>query len=82
MYCSKGVINMAYFNVCDNCGAHLDPGEVCDCMKKPAEGTNQGGQVVDLKDSQQLIATYYYYTTSAPKSQAEKLKGIDENEKN
>jgi len=65
---------MAYFNVCDNCGAHLDPGEVCDCMKKPAEGTNQGGRVVDLKDSQQLIATYYYYTTSAPKSQEGVMK--------
>lgn len=25
---------MAYFNVCDRCGAHLDPGEVCDCTSK------------------------------------------------
>jgi hypothetical protein len=22
---------MAYFNVCANCGARLDPGERCDC---------------------------------------------------
>lgn len=25
---------MAYFNTCDECGAHLDPGETCDCMTK------------------------------------------------
>lgn len=23
---------MAYYNTCDLCGAHLDPGESCDCM--------------------------------------------------
>lgn len=23
---------MGYFRVCENCGAHLDPGEVCDCI--------------------------------------------------
>ncbi len=22
---------MAYYNVCSNCGAYLDPGEKCDC---------------------------------------------------
>lgn len=22
---------MSYFKVCPHCGAHLDPGEVCDC---------------------------------------------------
>lgn len=22
---------MAYYNECPNCGAHLDPGERCDC---------------------------------------------------
>lgn len=27
---------MAYFKVCPDCGAHLDPGERCDCQgKKP-----------------------------------------------
>lgn len=25
---------MAYFNVCENCGAHLDPGERCTCQKE------------------------------------------------
>lgn len=23
---------MAYFTTCPHCGAHLDPGEYCDCM--------------------------------------------------
>lgn len=23
-----------YFIVCENCGAHLDPGEVCDCKSE------------------------------------------------
>lgn len=23
---------MAYYKVCPHCGAHLDPGEVCDCQ--------------------------------------------------
>ena len=22
-----------YYNKCEHCGAHLDPGEVCDCKK-------------------------------------------------
>ena len=22
---------MAYYNTCQNCGANLDPGEICDC---------------------------------------------------
>ena len=26
---------MSYFRECPNCGAHLDPGERCDCEKKP-----------------------------------------------
>lgn len=23
---------MAYYNTCPHCGAHLDPGERCDCQ--------------------------------------------------
>ncbi len=34
---------MSYYNVCPRCGAHLDPGEPCDCMA--AEGA--GGQTED-----------------------------------
>lgn len=25
---------MAYYNTCPNCGANLDPGERCDCMRE------------------------------------------------
>jgi len=24
---------VAYFNKCSNCGANLDPGETCDCIR-------------------------------------------------
>lgn len=27
---------MSFYRECPNCGAHLDPGEACDCEKKPA----------------------------------------------
>ena len=26
---------MAYYRICPGCGANLDPGEVCDCVKEP-----------------------------------------------
>ena len=25
---------MAYYNICPECGAYLDPGEVCDCRRQ------------------------------------------------
>jgi len=25
---------LAYYNVCETCGAHLDPGERCDCEEE------------------------------------------------
>ena len=28
---------MAYYRQCERCGAHLDPGEICDCIKKAAQ---------------------------------------------
>lgn len=28
---------MGYFHVCPRCGAHLDPGETCDCLDVEAE---------------------------------------------
>lgn len=37
---------MSYFHICPRCGAHLDPGEVCDCRneeKAPASVGSTGG---------------------------------------
>ena len=32
---------MSYYRICEECGAHLDPGEVCDCQKETvADATN------------------------------------------
>ncbi len=29
-----------YYRVCPDCGAHLDPGEKCDCENETKEETN------------------------------------------
>lgn len=35
-------MNKPYYNVCPNCGAHLDPSERCDCMNNTkGESMNQ-----------------------------------------
>jgi len=31
-----------YFKICECCGAHLDPGEQCDCRKKVGTVVNAG----------------------------------------
>lgn len=49
---------MAYFNVCDKCGAHLDPGEVCDCLSKREVLRRKYEELVVLKKNtrgQQMI---------------------------
>lgn len=45
---------MAYYQSCPECGANLDPGEVCDCKKKAAEDATPDG-----KDMQN---TYFLYS--------------------
>jgi len=34
-----------YYRICPECGAHLDPGEICDCIKDAAlrAGTSESG---------------------------------------
>lgn len=32
---------MGYFNVCPKCGANLDPGERCDCVKEQEKKKNR-----------------------------------------
>ena len=37
---------MSYYHTCPHCGAHLDPGESCDCQENPPAGaanTDEGG---------------------------------------
>lgn len=60
---------MPYFSVCENCGAHLDPGEECECMRKPAQGTNPGGGVVSRNDKTEYNNMHLHYTKKAPKCQ-------------
>lgn len=31
---------MSYFHTCPNCGANLDPGEICDCKRNAAPSVN------------------------------------------
>ena len=33
---------MAYYKICPDCGAALDPDEICDCKKIPASAANTG----------------------------------------
>ena len=42
---------MSYFHTCPRCGAHLDPGEVCDC-KTAADAANIDGGGVDPASDQ------------------------------
>jgi len=49
---------MSYYRTCPHCGAHLDPGERCDCRdneKTPAGAVNTGEGGVDTSD--QTVST-------------------------
>ena len=35
---------MSYFKTCPLCGAHLDPGEVCECKREAVPGTANAGR--------------------------------------
>ena len=38
---------MSYYKTCPNCGAHLDPGEHCECQENttPSAANTEGGKV-------------------------------------
>jgi len=36
-----------YFNVCPHCGAHLDPGEQCDCLQEKQKSPVQEHKLSD-----------------------------------
>ena len=33
---------MSYYKLCKECGAHLDPGEICDCQREGPINPNTG----------------------------------------
>ena len=37
------------FTVCENCGAHLDPGEKCDCQDQPCTHEIKGSDCRQTK---------------------------------
>ena len=51
---------MSYYRICPHCGAHLDPGEVCDCRDKektPAGAANTDEGKVEQVDK--AVSTSY-----------------------
>lgn len=46
---------MSYYNVCPRCGAHLDPGEPCDCTHGPDGSMGRGiplrAVIMDIQES-------------------------------
>lgn len=37
---------MAYFNICPECGAYLDPGEPCDCKEEQEKQSEFYSQIM------------------------------------
>lgn len=50
---------MSYYRICTNCGAHLDPGESCDCRKEKtpagAANTDEGKAEKVQPDSASIV---------------------------
>lgn len=56
---------MTYYRTCPECGAHLDPEEKCDCIKKSVCAQTQNGK-------HEKTQNYYVHNTIAGgKSQEE-----------
>ena len=46
---------MSYYKICPHCGAHLDPGEVCDCIGSLYASLSAGDKMkVDAKIAELL----------------------------
>lgn len=39
---------MAYYNICPDCGAHLDPGERCDCKHDKRERAESMSRMIKV----------------------------------
>lgn len=48
---------MSYYRICPHCGAHLDPGEVCDCQDE--EKTPAGAANTDEGKVEQSLTTLF-----------------------
>jgi len=51
---------MSYYNECPNCGAHLDPGEKCDCEKENASTAG----TAETQEKPKPLQSYHDFTTS------------------
>lgn len=54
---------MSYYRICPHCGAHLDPGEACDCRDKtktaPSAANTEDGQVEQSLPDTDSASTIY-----------------------
>lgn len=71
---------MGYYKTCPECGAHLDPGERCDCtlhisehkkspLPTPAKATGN-----ELQNNAKSVVTQYHHTTNAGMTQEVTIK--------
>lgn len=56
---------MAYYRTCPHCGAHLDPGESCDCR---ASMENEALRIITSMTEEQLAAALGKFEEKAPAS--------------
>ncbi len=49
---------MSYFDICPECGAHLDPGEKCDCKEKGKEVEHYYKNYIKVTPTGQLTLVF------------------------
>ena len=67
---------MAYYNTCIECGANLDPGEICDCQKEQEKNPLSAATEIRINGKNLLKYTdnsCLDYITDNIKSQGVKL---------
>lgn len=47
---------MAFYNVCPKCGAHLDPGELCDCEETAEKEKKAREQLLVMENGTNQLA--------------------------
>ena len=60
-----------YFKKCPLCGAHLDPGELCDCRETEKEA--DPGELCDCRETEKEAAPAATGTTSRKWTQAQSI---------